>query len=129
LSATSAEALVHEFVARINARDPNGIVALCAADHVFVDSLGSRFSGHAQLERAWAGYFALFPDYRVELESSASHGDLVLACGWAAATHAASGASWRIPAAWRARVTDGRIALWQVYADNKPVYEILSRKT
>ena len=36
--------------------------------------------------------------------------------------------SWRIPAAWRAVVRDGQIAEWQVYADNKPVYELLSEQ-
>jgi hypothetical protein len=41
--------------------------------------------------------------------------------------HAASGQTWRMPAAWRAKVVRGQVAEWQVYADNRPVYEILSR--
>jgi hypothetical protein len=32
----------------------------------------------------------------------------------------------RITAAWRARVSGQLIAEWQIYGDNKPVYEILS---
>jgi hypothetical protein len=100
--------------------------ALCTADHVFIDSLGAELSGLDRLERGWLGYFALCPDYRIETDAIASTGDLVLACGSAAATHAPSGAAWCIPAAWRARVIGGRVAVWQVYADNKPVYEILS---
>jgi hypothetical protein len=109
-----SERLVHEYVARINAHDASGIVALCTADHVLIDSLGSRLSGLARLEQGWRGYFA-------------SAVGLVLACGLAAGTYAPSGAAWRIPAAWRAKVIDGRLAEWQVYADNKPVYEILSK--
>jgi len=31
----------------------------------------------------------------------------------------------RTPKPWRAVVKDGQIAEWQVYADNKPVYELL----
>jgi hypothetical protein len=31
----------------------------------------------------------------------------------------------RTPKPWRAVVRDGQIADWQVYADNKPVYELL----
>jgi SnoaL-like protein len=58
-----AEATLKKFVARINAHDPSGIIALCTADHVFIDSLGSKLSGHKQLEQGWSGYFSLFPDY------------------------------------------------------------------
>jgi hypothetical protein len=46
--------------------------------------------------------------------------------GRTSATHAASKESWRNPAAWRSTVRKGRIAVWHVYADNKPVYELLS---
>jgi ketosteroid isomerase-like protein len=123
-----AEKAVREYVARINAHDASSIVALGTADHVFIDSLGSRLSGRTRLEQAWQGYFALFPDYRIEIHGMVSAGDLVLACGLAGGTHAPSGVAWRIPAAWRAKVIDGRLAEWQVYADNKPVYEILSKR-
>ena len=124
-----AEATLKKFVARINAHDPSGIIALCTADHVFIDSLGSKLSGHKQLEQGWSGYFSLFPDYRIEVEAAASQNTVVLACGFASATHAASKKSWRILAAWRAIVKGGQIAEWQVYADNKPVYELLSHGT
>jgi hypothetical protein len=46
--------------------------------------------------------------------------------GRTSATHAASKESWRIPTAWRATVRNGRIAEWQIYANNKPVYKLLS---
>jgi hypothetical protein len=100
-------------------------VALCTPAHVFVDSLGARLSDRVSLERGWAGYFSLFPDYRIEVERMMSDGERVLLHGWASATHGTTGRSWRIPAAWRAVVAGELIAEWQVYADNKPVYEIL----
>ena len=128
-NSTGAEATLKKFVARINAHDPSGIIALCTTDHVFIDSLGSKLLGHKQLEQGWSGYFSLFPDYRIEVEAAASQNTVVLACGFASATHAASKKSWRIPAAWRALVKGGQIAEWQVYADNKPVYELLSNGT
>jgi ketosteroid isomerase-like protein len=126
----SAEAIatLDEFVRCINAHDPKGIVSLCTADHIFIDSLGSQLSGRERLQQAWAGYFSLFPDYRVDVETVASGNAVVLACGFASATHAASKKSWSIPVAWRAIVRDGQIAEWQVYADNKPVYELLSEQ-
>jgi len=35
---------------------------------------------------------------------------------------------WRTPAAWKAVIRDGRVLEWRVFADNKPVYEILARR-
>ena len=32
---------------------------------------------------------------------------------------------WQTTAAWRALVKDGKIALWQVFTDNKPIREII----
>lgn len=119
------ETVVGNFIGRINAHDAGGLVALCTPAHVFVDSLGARLSDRASLERGWAGYFSLFPDYCIEVERMLSDGSLVLLHGWAAASHGKTGRSWRIPAAWRAVVAGGLIDEWQVYADNKPVYEIL----
>jgi ketosteroid isomerase-like protein len=34
---------------------------------------------------------------------------------------------WRTPAAWRAVVKGGKIALWQVYADNEPIRAIMRK--
>ena len=125
MSQESAEAIVRAFVARINAHDSSGLLALCAPDHVFIDSLGTRLSGAPQLEQAWDKYFSFFPDYRIEVDTIVSAGPVVLMSGRASATFSGSGTSWRIPAAWRAVIANEHVAEWQVYADNKLVYEIL----
>jgi hypothetical protein len=129
MGSPQAMAILERFVAQINGHDPNGIIALCTEDHVFTDSLGFSLSGLERLKEGWAGYFSLFPDYRIEIKSALANDTLVLASGFAAATHAETKKTWRIPAAWRARVINGLIAEWQVYADNKPVYELLSGLT
>src|SRR5579863_1309867 len=128
-AAPGAPALVEGFAARINAHDAPGIVALCTEAHVFTDGLGNRLTGHAALLSGWRAYFGLFADYRIEVEHCVAHGELVLLSGWAQGTHGASGLTFRIPAAWRARLEAGRIAEWQVYADNKPVYDLLAGST
>src|ERR1044072_4477025 len=102
-------------------------MALCAHSHRFVDGLGQVLTGYDQLRAAWSGYFYLFSDYRIDIESPAVAGGVVLAAGSAPATAAAgtpSAQRWRIPAAWRAEVRGGLLVLWQVYADNKPVFEL-----
>jgi ketosteroid isomerase-like protein len=124
---SNLDSLLRQFVARINAHDAAGLVQMCTADHVFTDSLGNRMSGTAQLEQGWDWYFAMFPDYRIDIQTVAVAGATVLACGIASATHAPTGGAWSIPAAWRANIANGHIAEWQVYADNKPVYELLAR--
>jgi ketosteroid isomerase-like protein len=125
-----SEATVREYIARINQHDVEGIVVLCAHAHRFVDSLGQVLTGHDQLRAAWSGYFHLFPDYKIDVESLAVAGEIVLAAGSASATAAAgtpTAQRWRIPAAWRAEVRGGLLVLWQVYADNKPLFELLAR--
>jgi len=59
-----SERAVHEYVARINAHDAGGTVALSTADHVLIDSLGSRLSGGTRLEQGWRGYSTLFPELK-----------------------------------------------------------------
>jgi len=34
---------------------------------------------------------------------------------------------WKTPASWRAAVKDGKIAVWQVYADNEPIRVIMRK--
>ena len=126
----ASEATVREFIARINSHDVEGIITLCAHAHRFVDGLGQVLTGYDQLRVAWSGYFNLFPDYQIDIESLAVDREVVLAAGSASATAAAgtpTAQRWRIPAAWRAEVRGGMIELWQVYADNKPVFELLAR--
>ncbi len=37
--------------------------------------------------------------------------------------------SWTMPAAWRAVVKDGKIALWQIFADNEPIRAIMRKNS
>jgi len=39
MESAGAMATLDEFVTRINAHDPKGIVSLCTSDHIFIDSL------------------------------------------------------------------------------------------
>lgn len=55
-----------------------------------------------------------------------SDGETLLVAGEAGGTIDCE--PWRIPAAWRVVILHGSIVEWQVFADNKPVYEILARR-
>lgn len=121
------EKVVLSFVEAINAHDVEGIVALCAKDHRFVDAYGAVVPAD-QLRSAWAGYFRFMPRYSIEVETILCKGDTAAVFGsaWGGLTaDSVTEQSWRRPCAWRARVEKGQIGLWQVYVDTKAVLDLL----
>ena len=119
------------FVARINAHDVDGLVALMTPDHLFVDALDHSFRGAEQMRQGWKFYFAMFPDYAIEVTDEFSRGDVVAMFGKARGTFAVNGNLarenfWEIPAAWKAVVKEGRVAEWRVYCDNDPARKIMA---
>ena len=123
--------IARRYVAAINRHDLDALTGLLPAHHRFVDSLGTFVEGREAMRQGWEAYFAMFPDYRIEIRGVAADGATVLLTGFARGTFAAGlqpppERRWRIPAAWRCRVVRGRVAEWQVYADNDPVRRILA---
>jgi ketosteroid isomerase-like protein len=115
-----------QFVGAINRHDVGALAALMTPDHVFVDSVGNRAQGAASMEVGWRGYFTMCPDYWIRVDDAMAEGGRVLAAGEAGGTIA--GVEWRTPAAWKAVIRGGAMLEWRVFADNKPVYEILARR-
>jgi ketosteroid isomerase-like protein len=126
--------VVLEFLDRINQHDVDKLAEYMSEDHVFIDSLGHSVSGRENMRAGWRGYFAFCPDYWVSHEEIFPSGRLVAVFGAAGGTIAANGKlppenTWRASAAWLAIVENGLVKQWRVYADNKPVYDILARST
>lgn len=117
--------ITRSFVDAINAHDVAAIVALTTPDHRFIDSLGNTLPAD-KLRDGWQGYFGMVPDYRITVTRYVPDGATVLAYGTAAGTFAQT--PWSTPAAWRAVIRDGKLAEWQVYADNEPIREIMRRR-
>jgi len=115
-----------QFVIAINDHDVQSLTALMTADHVFVDSVGNRVHSAASMEAGWRSYFAMCPDYWIRTDNVTAEDGVVLAVGEAGGT--IDGVSWKTPAAWKAVIRDGKVKEWRVFADNKPVYEILARR-
>jgi ketosteroid isomerase-like protein len=126
LTAINSVDTFKQFVSAINSHDVRALAALMTTDHVFVDSLGNRVEGASSMEAGWRGYFAMCPDYWIQADDVMAENAVVLAAGEAGGT--IDGVAWRTPAAWKGVVQDGRVAEWRVFADNKPVYEILARR-
>src|SRR5579864_4128978 len=120
------------FLDRINQRDPDKLAELMTEDHVFVDSLGQTVRGRETMRKGWRGYYAFCPDYWVSHEDILENGTIVAVFGAAGGTISVKGTllaenKWQTPAAWRVVVEKGLVKEWRVYADNKPVYDILAK--
>jgi ketosteroid isomerase-like protein len=124
--------VVLKFEQLINSRDAAAVCSLLTSDSVFIDSLGNRMEGAAKMRPAWEGYFKMVPDYTISHSEIFGNGDTVAMFGSAQGAFSKDGQIkkddfWKTPAAWRAIVKGGRIALWQVFADNEPVRAIMRR--
>jgi ketosteroid isomerase-like protein len=124
--------MVLEFMDRINQRNPDKLAELMTEDHVFIDSLGQTMRGRATMRKGWQGYYAFCPDYWVSHEDIFVNGNIVAVFGAAGGTISVNGKlpavnKWQIPAAWRAVVENGLVKEWRVFADNKPVYDIMAK--
>ena len=111
----------------------NTLAELMAQDHTFVDSLGNSVHGREKMREGWRGYFAFCPDYWVSHEEIFANGNMVAVFGAAGGTIVRKGElppenKWRAAAAWLAIVENGLVREWRVYADNKPVYEIMAKE-
>jgi len=124
---------VQTFLDRINLHDAGKLAELMAQDHTFVDSLGNSVHGREKMREGWRGYFAFCPDYWVSHEEIFANGNMVAVFGAAGGTIVRKGElppenKWRAAAAWLAIVENGLVKEWRVYADNKPVYEIMAKE-
>ncbi len=122
---TTPRATALAFTEAINGRDPDAIAALMTEDHTFIDSLGRVVKGRETMRAGWRGYYGMCPDYSVNVTEGFENQNVVAMFGMASGT--IRGVAWQTPCAWRAEIEDGLVREWRVYADNKPVYDILAR--
>lgn len=108
-----AEITVIAFNEAITAADLDALAGLLTDDHVFTDSAGTEIAGKPAVCDAWSGFFAAFPGYRNIFDSIATDGDTVIATGESRADDPRLSG----PALWRARVTGGQLASWEVFDD------------
>jgi ketosteroid isomerase-like protein len=120
------------FLECINSGEADRVAAMLTEDPVFIDGLGQTIRGRETMRAGWRGYYEMCPDYRVSHHTIFGEGKQVAVFGEAGGAIARDGKlpaenRWCTPAAWLAVVEDGMIREWRVYADNKPVYDILAK--
>ncbi len=128
----NASETVSVFVDRINAHNVDGICELMDENHVFIDGLGRSVTGREAMRNAWQAYFAMVPDYWIRVERMLQQETIVAIFGRVGGTFTRDGLldtanRWEIPAAWQAIVGDSGVAVWQVFADNEPIRQIMTR--
>jgi ketosteroid isomerase-like protein len=122
--------IIKAFVECINAHDADGLGKLMSDDHAFIDAHGNEVVGREKMVAGWRGYFDWFPDYYIEVTDVFDRGESSAMFGFAGGSFKGKESeSWRLPAAWKAIVKDGRVTMWQVFADTKIPFEIISRNT
>jgi uncharacterized protein (TIGR02246 family) len=128
----SPESVAQAFVRAINRQDVEGLAALMAPEHRFIDSLGNVVEGREKMRTAWAAYFRMVPDYSIAVEKTICDEPVVLMLGVAQGTYSPDGKlraenRWETPAALRALIEDGLVAEWRVYADNEPMRRLMKK--
>jgi len=75
------------FVRAINRQDVEGLAALMAPEHRFVDSLGNAVEGQEKMRAGWAAYFRMVPDYSIAVEECFGNGPVVVMLGMVQGTY------------------------------------------
>ena len=124
--------IVLDFVEAVNSANVDRMYDLMAEDHQFIDSQDNKVVGKEQMRQGWIGYFALFPDFKIEINEMIENSSLIYMFGYTSGTYQnlvnkENSNHWRIPAAWRVMVENNLIRIWQVYADNIVVMDIMNR--
>ena len=128
----SALEVIEELAQAINRHDVDAIMKKLHEAHVFVDSMGHEVSGGQAIREAWERYLSMVPDYWLRIDHGVLAPEYIALFGRAGGTLAVDGKvkkenEFEATAAWRAVVIDGRVARWEVYADNEPIRALLRK--
>lgn len=124
--------VVLKYINAINNADVEELFRLLSQDHAFIDAHDNKVMGRENMIQSWIGYFAMFPDYKIEVSEMLQKDSLICVLGYASGTYKNlkdedNSNYWRVPAAWTAVVEDEKVQQWQVYADNVFAIEIINR--
>jgi mannose-6-phosphate isomerase-like protein (cupin superfamily) len=123
------EAIIKEYIESINEHNVDKIISLQSDDCILKDAIGNQVQGIEPLRKVWAGYFGLFSNYKIEVESISKVKEAIAVFGYAGgALKTDKTKQWRLPVSIRAQIKNGKVSLWQVYADTKMPFDLMDRK-
>jgi len=112
---TDPQEIVLAFNQRINDRDLEGLAAMMADDHTFIDSSNEVYAGKETMVPNWREFFGSYPDYRNHFEYLETRGDEVFILGHSTCSYQPLDG----PAIWTARVKGELVTEWRVYLDTE----------
>jgi hypothetical protein len=124
--------IILNFVRGINEHNINALSELMSENHNFIDAHGNMVEGRETMKSVWAGYFSLFPDYKIEITDIYEYGNTFVIFGYASGTFRGTNPKtnyWKLPAALRAEIQNDKVKLWQVYCDTKIPFDIIERNS
>jgi uncharacterized protein (TIGR02246 family) len=120
------------FVDAINSKDVERLADLMTFDHKFIDGDGSEHVGKEQIKAGWKEHLSLIPDLTLSISAHFEQKNTVVLIGSSSGTIIQDGElkpenSWQVPCAWRVLVESGKVAVWQLYANQSALHEIYDR--
>ncbi len=121
---------VLEFVDAVNHQHIDKMIGMMTPDHLFTDSLGNQIPGRRAMRDAWLAYFNMVSDYKILIKETFVKDRVVLAVGsaqgeYSTPCHGSDETNFEISGVWRAVVERDRIREWRVFADNKPLRDLI----
>lgn len=123
-----SEDLIRKYIQSINEHHIDDFISLQSDDFVFIDAHGNEMTGRDKLRKAWLDYFAIFNDYKIEIETILESNNEFVVLGHARSNLATDvNKHWQLPVSIRAKVINRKITSWQVYADTKIPFDLLDK--
>jgi hypothetical protein len=124
-----ADQVILSFVEMINNGDIEGIQALLAPNHTFIDLEGKTHKGAAVTAQIWRDYLSDNPDYKIFVRQAYQSGDRVVLIGHTTGSHL------NLPeivefhtegVIWIAHTRDDKVTAWQILEDTLENYKRLA---
>lgn len=110
---------VLQFVETINHQDLIRLVSLMPENHVFIDLAGKQQYGRRTMQRGWARYFHLCPEYRIHIGEVYLVDPNVIIIGRTTGSHLNQTPQDEIRSTiiWVARVNNELVEMWALFYD------------
>jgi predicted enzyme related to lactoylglutathione lyase/ketosteroid isomerase-like protein len=121
-----------DFVGALNRHDLLTMEELTTNDHCFMGPYGECVTGRQAILKGWSDYFLAFPDYHLEIEEIFQVEGGAMGHGNSTSTSAAaveSGRQFRIPTAFRTKVTVNKVSLWRVFTDTMLPSDVIGNRS
>ncbi|UCG42889.1 MAG: nuclear transport factor 2 family protein [candidate division WOR-3 bacterium] len=116
------QALVLEFVDRINRQDEHALRRLMHPDFAFIDCEGDACRWADRMRDGFRVYFDAYPDYLIHVDKLVNSGeDGVLVIGRTTGSHIKPETEVRETVVWKADIRDGLVCERRIYADTDAV--------